>query len=723
MPDFICILYGQSLAAGVSGNPALTLTQPFNNEMLNVAQDALIPLVEGSPFGDVETQNSQINNTARLIEGSGRFNGVKAAVAGADIAELSQGDPSGNYTDMVTMITNMRNLIIAASRTSLIEAVVFIHGAADQTGGNTGYGGFSGGDLLTLQGQIEATVNTLQGTSGTIPMIVSQLSAYSQTDTGVNIAIQQLQAVRANRGRLYMGDSRCYFTAAVDQLHGINTDYQLQGQKLGRVYHHVTRLGLDWFEFAPAYIDGSGTATFGEAIDVQYHVPTPPVAFSSAVVSQRTNQGFEFSANGQILEDFASISSVATQGTDTVRLTFTEPVGPGWDQVVPNIRYAYSGGTGNQLGAQNANSPNGNLVDSASANGGVNHALHSDDPIVARWDPRPNSAATRSLLLNGNNLVVVPSGGASGAWNFTNRAVLSFTIRINNVAENNRFVINRGNTGAQDWAVIWLAAGGGRFLVRWGGSGNTITFGDGLLADNNFHQVTLLFDVDQAANADRLIPILDSARVTPSGTAGSFPSTPLAGDSTTNVNFGATTAPDVNLCHVGFWTDMGSAMFTSQELWQSGLVRAPVVPDGAGGIPLPELFFPITANDSISTNGILNTGTGGATYHGNPTNMVSTDLTTVVPPQTTLFGDAFSASSAAGAGTGSVGGGGSAGVGGDIQSYLRYRAQQRDQQALRQQVQEEDAETLKELEDRDPTTLTMEEYARLRAAQARAGRP
>lgn len=637
-------LYGQSLSVGVQGAPALTTTSHPTNRMLNLARTALVGLREGAPdFSDVETQASQTCLVGFTLAGDNvAFGGLRVGAAGASISELSEGDAAGHFAAFMLQVTQFRDLATAAGDNLVVEAVTFVQGAADQTGGNATYAA----NLLTLQGQIESNINTLLGTTGRIPLLVSQLSAYD-ISSGTQIALAQYNAAEADPDRIILVDSRCWYTAAADDLHGINTDYQRHGQKFGRAYHRIITQNQVWPRFAPYRVEGriSGQSD-GMNTDLVLGVPEPPVRFSADVISQRTNQGVEFSAGGTILEDFASISSVAipSGSQDTVRVGFSHPIGPGWGQdgALPQVWYAITGGTGNVMGAQDPDSPNGNIADSASANGGENNALHFALPVSRHWDPRPTSTATRSLLLDGTNEVVIPSGGASGAWNFTNRALLTFWFRINASPVHNTFLINRGIGGAQDWSVRLFTTGGNRFSVTFGGAANGFTSVAGDLP-TGWNPAAILFDVDQAANADRVQLIIAGQRVTGTNT-GAFPNTALAGDSTVNVDFGSSTgagSPNGNICHVGWWTDMGSGMFTRQELWQSGLVRAPVIPDGTGGIPLPELFFPIVATDDpVAANGIDNAGTGGATYDGSGSNMVAGDLTTDVPPPTPTYVDA-----------------------------------------------------------------------------------
>lgn len=648
MVDRGLIVYGQSLYDGVTSTSglgsALTVVQPFSNVRLNAAQDALVPLIEGLPAdSDRETPASGAANTARAILGAEIFSAIPAAVAGANMAQLSPGHADDYFGDLTTAVANLIAATIAAGRTVEIEWILFGHGESDQQTGNLNYGA----ELLQLQIDIETMVNTAQGTSGRIPMLVSQVSSFGLVDGGSNLALQQLEAVRAARRadpaapRLLMATSRSYFASGVDQLHGINTDYQAHGLKLGRAIARLAA-GGEVMPFAPTQIEASGTD-----VDVRLAVPTPPLALNSAIVSQRVNEGFELYAPS-ILNEFAAIQSVSLPSSEVARLALNVGVGRDWNNNPARVRYAYSGGVGNQLGAQLATSANGNLVDSAADGYGLNHALHFDDAVDFDTDPKPATEARYAIQFANNTRMTIPTGAG---LDFTTRCVWSFIVRIDDVTLHNRWIAERN---ANNWSGRWFSTGNplGRLVWNIGGGANSYASAGGQFQDGRFHHVVVDYDGDAGpTNADRLKFVIDGIRDLGGIYAGTIPAS--LSQSALPINFGAAAnAVGMTFLHFGMWVQP-PATFTAQQLWQSGLVRSPIEPDGTGGIPLPDIWIRPDASDGPS--GVANHGTLGNAYDATTLNMVAGNFVQDLPEVTA--GDARMSTATVWTSEGTVGGG------------------------------------------------------------------
>lgn len=619
-------LYGQSLSDGVSPAPgpqsAITLVQPFANLMLDVPETGLIPLVEGAPFSDSERQISEMCNQARQSRGAGVFLGLKAGVPGAAMSALVRATP--NYDRLMDMTIAARDLLSAMGLQLVMRGGLFVHGTSDQNLGTPNYGDLQ----TTLHQDIEQDMNALLGTNIPIPMFVSQLSAFAQTSGGTNIALQQLRACRSNPLSTPMIDSRMYFEANQDRLHGINTDYRDQGRACGERMFDTIFNGNPWRAFAPASITGLNAAT---DVDVLYDVPSPPILFDNSVIVQRANEGYEFDFSNDdggpesILSELAAIQSVAVQGPQTVRIGMNRPIGAGWSGLyVPRVRYAYSGAAGNQLGRANPNGPAGNLVDSSPF---TNHALHSDDMVGAGLDPRPQNVATRSFRIRSTGRVQIPN---APELSISSISLWSFIFRINDPSLSNRIIFERAFTNAAGYGLRWSSAGGGRLLFNLSTTANSISVPAASYADGEFHHGAILYDGGQPVANDRVIILVDGTRTV--GTyVGAFPAALAPIDAP--INIGSTNinaSPDANILHFAQWLTLPQ-MYTIADFWDSGLVRSPIEPAGPE-IDLPELFVRPDSNDQVGTvGGIVNHGTLGGVLDATTINMLPADITSDIP--------------------------------------------------------------------------------------------
>ncbi|MBV8905996.1 MAG: hypothetical protein JOZ22_20355 [Acidobacteriia bacterium] len=226
--QYMLIGYGQSLALGHYGCGAISTTQPYtgpgNQMILNGAGSSLIPLTDnGSEIGgntcsgvnawsssvsylvgavvtnggntyQATTANtnqappntaywtqvpnyeetpltSAANNLTMLSNGTLFVIANTFGLGGTAISGLWRG--TGPYSQMISGVTAVNNLVKAAGNTLVVLGVVFTEGEQDFiNGSNTYYA-----DSMTIQSQIQADIQAISGQTAAIPFFFSQLSS------------------------------------------------------------------------------------------------------------------------------------------------------------------------------------------------------------------------------------------------------------------------------------------------------------------------------------------------------------------------------------------------------------------------------------------------------------------------------------------------------------------------------------------------------------------
>lgn len=616
-------LYGQSLAAGVNGNPALTLAQPYMNLSMNAANNARQPLVEGAGGGwsDVETQASSIANQMRRMRGEGVVMVDRHAQAGAAIAALSQG--TAPYTAGLTDVDDARTLSLANGETFRHRGMVFVQGESDQSGANANYGA----DLLQLQNDWETDVQTIQGTTDIIPIFLDQVSSVALAQGGTNIALQQLAASRANPTRLFLVQPKYHLDYSGDRQHLVNTAYRLCGEKYGEVLYRHFFLGDVWRPLEPETIVGNGAA-----IDLTLHVPDPPIRFDTVTVVAKPNQGFEL-YTPTVQASYLAIQSVQIIDANAglIRIGLNEAPGP-----EVRVRYAYSGGVGNVGGRLQADAPSGNVKDSDAADHGPglagyasggdpsNWLVHFDDAISAGASQPPASVATHhASFADGNEGLRVddqPGLTAGGA------ATWVWWVRLDAYAHN-RFMWEHG--GVNGWSHrLWDNGANTELNCYFGGVANTVR-----TTNNLFRSVGIGAWVGIAVTFAAGVVRIVAARANPnpwvaSTTVGGAPPAALP-DPATPMYFGAPAGASAfpgDIAYPAFWPGVAA---TDQQLWE--VLRNPVAYAGTG-LGAPAVHFPFSAaDDPTVAAGIINAGSLGAAANGTGLNMVAGDVAAGAP--------------------------------------------------------------------------------------------
>ena len=435
---------GQSLSVGLAASPPITLTQPYHNLMFNPSVEAttvpLIPLYEsgqGSNY-NVETPSSGIANsltgytstTTPFIVGLDGVNGL-------DYAALKKGTTP--YQTGITQVTNATNYVKNTLGGNIVPiAITNIHGETDYAEGNAAsYESY----LVQWQSDYQTDINSITGTSSTIPMFINQMNSAS---TG-ELAQAQLQAHIDNPGNIILVGPKYQYHYYTDNLHLTNTSSKAVGEMLAKVINKVVFQHQVWNPLMPTSI-----VRQNNVITVSYAIPVGTLAIDTTNVAQRPSDGFDFVQTGG---NSVSISSVALTNNNTqVSITLSAtPTGTS-----QQLRYAwrcYTSAT--SCGeASNATMVGGNIRDTDSsvspAVNGTGLPLYDwgvafDEPVTASTtvDAEPPSAPT--------NLVASPIS--------TSEIDLSWTPSTDNVGVAGYKVFRNGTQVATSTTAAYADAG------------------------------------------------------------------------------------------------------------------------------------------------------------------------------------------------------------------------------------------------------------------------
>ena len=343
---------GQSLSVGAVGSPALSTSQPFNNQMLSTGNTALVPLVEpatGASAG-VESMSSSLANQLRSLVGSEFRNVVTLhGVGGTAYSGLKKG--TAPYSNGQAQQTASFNLALTQGRPHLVQAVTIVHGETDEANGVTAsqYRDM----LVEWQNDYQTDARALTGQTGTLPLFTCQMSSWMRYGrTRPNTALGQLMAAREHPGKIHLVAPKYIFDYS-DQVHMKPYSYRRLGEYYGKVMKRVLVDRQPWMPLAPVSI-----VRGGKIITARFHVPSPPLQLDTIGVMASPNHGFEFIDS----TSSARITRVRISGPDTVTLELDRvPTGAN-----PTLGYALTGVLNTTAGRNIATAPKGNLRDSDS---------------------------------------------------------------------------------------------------------------------------------------------------------------------------------------------------------------------------------------------------------------------------------------------------------------------------------------------------------------------
>jgi hypothetical protein len=344
---------GQSLSVGAF--PLLSLSQPFQNKMLNTNYSALVPLagkVQGAAHNDAETISCGMANTiTNLTLGSNQFNSVVSlcGVSGAKYEVLKKGTEP--YTNGLNRMIEARNLCYQEGKPYVVAAVTTIHGEADTSTGVTAetYAGY----LNQWQLDYETDAKIISGQSEGVPLFTDQCASWTKFGkTKPTVSLGQLKASIDNPSKIILVTPKYIFDYGTDGIHLNGNSQRRLGEYYGKVMKKVLVDHETWLPLSPSSVTRTNTI-----VTVTFNVPVAPLAFDTYAVAAKANYGFEYFDDSSTPP---TITAVALAGPTSISITLSAiPTGGN-----KKIAYAYTGILDVGAGRNIPDSTRGNLRDS-----------------------------------------------------------------------------------------------------------------------------------------------------------------------------------------------------------------------------------------------------------------------------------------------------------------------------------------------------------------------
>ena len=369
------LISGQSLSEGY-GAQVVSVAQPYENLSFNTGVRAggvnltgLIPLVETQAGALGETIASGMANLVRELSEAPtppRLLVSAHGVSGQPYAVITKGTPASQ--NGMAQVAAGAEIAALFDERHAVRAVAIIHGESDHLGGNQDYVA----NLLEWQADYEADVQAITGQPYPVPMMLCQMSSWTQYGgASSTIPLQQLAAARARPDRIFVVGPK-YFLPYVDGVHLTGDGERWLGEHYAKVYRAALIDGGPWRPLEPVEVTRAGAE-----ITVRFHVPAPPLVLDAELVADPGAYGFEYHDDSGAPP---GVVSVELLDETSVRVTLSAaPVG-----LNKRVRYAFTGAPGQPAGPQTG--ARGNLRDSdatPSRHGYplYNWAVHFDEPV------------------------------------------------------------------------------------------------------------------------------------------------------------------------------------------------------------------------------------------------------------------------------------------------------------------------------------------------------
>ncbi len=325
---------GQSLSAGTSGAPALTLTQPYGNLKTNSLHTTLYPLIEDS--GN-ETGWAMMCNTWTKLFGQ-RCGTRTYGVPGTAYSGLKKG--TAPYSASIDGLTGSRAYWLnqSGANSFSVAGVVVVHGEADWTSNVDAatYAGY----LREWQQDYTTDINALTGQTGQRTLFTTQNHSWTHMTTGRMTPVTaggaggtplgHWEATKLYWPEIILCGPKYHLAYSYDGIHLSNYGYRQLGAAYARCAGR-TLAGKPWKPLAPMSIRRQGLR-----VEVKLHVPAPPLTLDTTLVAAAANNGFEFVQDGG---SAVPIAGVRVTRPDTIVLDLSsEPAGSN-----QRVRYAYTG--------------------------------------------------------------------------------------------------------------------------------------------------------------------------------------------------------------------------------------------------------------------------------------------------------------------------------------------------------------------------------------------
>jgi hypothetical protein len=365
------LIAGESLAIGFDGDPALSTTPVGNNHRFSSRSGSIVLI----PLRETILESIASASAAYVASSAPLHNMLMSNIGqnGALYEDQAKGTPL--YDLGLDQFQDAPQAVACALFEYRPRAIFVLGGEGDQLKADYGQ------DLRQWQADYQGDIQFATGSTETIPMFHSQISAWTSLSGGAFETVlspyEVLAESEANPTRTILVGPR-YFLPYVGAegsfpgLHPTNEGYRWLAEYYGKAYKQVIVDGGTWSPLKPATVTRSGAV-----ITATFDVPTPPLVLDTTLVTDPGDFGFEFYDDSGTPP---TITGVTLTGPDTVEITLSaEPVGA--DE---RLRYAYTGIPLNSGGP--VEGPRGNLRDSdASAslfgNTLYNWCVHFDKPV------------------------------------------------------------------------------------------------------------------------------------------------------------------------------------------------------------------------------------------------------------------------------------------------------------------------------------------------------
>lgn len=357
LPNGVAVRYhfvwsGQSYVYGDQGAPAISTTQPFDNERADEF-GVLDPLIAQ---GGVEDLLCASANQLTFMGGPSNVIAHQRALGGSLYTQIGPG--SGLYAQSVAIVNDVATVI--DPDVERVAALSLQHGFTDSIDGVDVNDYMA--DILAWPGTLLGDTDAATGQTSTIPLFLAQISFWQIGASPITseYPLRQLAAGLTQSNVYCVGP--CYqFPIGPDNIHLTAEGYNHYAELWGKIFYLVLYRGLPW---RPTYAV-SATATAGSSVvRVSHFSPSAafglgapgaaPLAIDTTNVTAATNFGFRYvAAPGEgVPRTISSVALGESSGAyQDVLITLSGPPRTG-----SAIGYA-------DLGAQPPAAPRGNIRD------------------------------------------------------------------------------------------------------------------------------------------------------------------------------------------------------------------------------------------------------------------------------------------------------------------------------------------------------------------------
>lgn len=378
LTDYVHIVQtGQSLAGGgpIGGSGTnLTTSDPYSGILLTpTGSDTFIDAVEPAP--DAYRESGLLATLKSVYEhvGAKKWSMRTDWKGGTAYTGLKKG--TLYYNNALAYTTHAKNAAGASS--FMVLAVTLAHGEKDMDLG-TSQSAYTA-DLSTWQSDYETDLKAITAQSGTIPMVMMQVTTWPSYTSAPTTGLSMLSIARSAPTKFIMAGPRYHLPYISDGIHLTSESYYDQGEYFAKALM--------------AYYDGAITPPFAptsivatsNVVVATFDVPVPPLVFDTTTVASITNKGFSY-----IDDSGRTISSVAITGASEVTITLSGAAGTN-----AYLRYGYLLEASGNLAGGVGNLRDSDTYVSARASRPLrNWCCHFNDAVTVSGAPPPAAYPT-----------------------------------------------------------------------------------------------------------------------------------------------------------------------------------------------------------------------------------------------------------------------------------------------------------------------------------------